>query len=74
MTPVAIRAMRGEDAKQVLAIYQAGLDGGLRLEERTQKHAVVDSGADATKVPLVQRVAHPLGLKDLGFSLTAALA
>jgi L-amino acid N-acyltransferase YncA len=35
MTPVAIRAMRGEDAKQVLAIYQAGMDAGNASFEHT---------------------------------------
>jgi L-amino acid N-acyltransferase YncA len=35
MTAVAIRAMRPEDAKQVLAIYQAGLDAGDASFEHT---------------------------------------
>ena len=28
MTPVVVRAVRPEDAEQVLAIYRAGLDAG----------------------------------------------
>ena len=35
MTTVAIRAMRTEDAKQVLAIYQAGMDAGNASFEHT---------------------------------------
>jgi L-amino acid N-acyltransferase YncA len=35
MTTTTIRPMRGEDAKQVLAIYQAGLDAGNASFEHT---------------------------------------
>ena len=35
MTPVVIRTMRAEDAKQVLAIYQAGMDAGNASFEHT---------------------------------------
>ena len=45
---VRVRAMRAEDAEQVLAIYQAGLDGGNASFELT---APSWSAFDATRLP-----------------------
>jgi L-amino acid N-acyltransferase YncA len=48
MTAVAIRAMRPGDARQVLAIYQAGLDGG----HASFEHTAPDwPGFDAGRLP-----------------------
>jgi L-amino acid N-acyltransferase YncA len=48
MTAVAIRAMRPGDARQVLAIYQAGLDGG----HASFEHTAPDwPGFDASRLP-----------------------
>jgi phosphinothricin acetyltransferase len=48
MTAVAIRAMRAEHAKQVLAIYQAGMDAG----NASFEHAAPDwTTFDASKLP-----------------------
>jgi len=48
MSPVAIRAMRAEDAGQVLAIYQAGMDAG----NASFEHTAPDWTAfDAGKLP-----------------------
>ncbi|MEV6637884.1 hypothetical protein AB0M54_44885 [Actinoplanes sp. NPDC051470] len=48
MTAVVIRAMRAEDAKQVLAIYQAGMDTGNAGFEHT---APDWTAFDASKLP-----------------------
>jgi len=48
MTAAAIRAMRPEDAKQVLAIYQAGMDAGNAGFEHT---APDWTAFDASKLP-----------------------
>lgn len=60
MTPVAIRAMRAEHAKQVLAIYQAGMDAG----NASFEHTAPDWTAfDASKLPGYRYVAgQPTGL------------
>ena len=48
MTPVTVRPMRAADAKQVLAIYQAGMDSG----NASFEHAAPDWAAfDAAKLP-----------------------
>jgi L-amino acid N-acyltransferase YncA len=45
MRPVAIRAMRAEDARQVLAIYQAGMDAGnASFEHIAPDWAAFDTG------------------------------
>ena len=46
----------------------------LRLQKRTEKDPVIYFGTSAAQISVVQLIAHSLGLKDLGFALTAALA
>ncbi len=46
----------------------------LRLEKGSEKDAVVEFGADAAEIAIVQLLAHPLGLEYLGFAFAAALA
>jgi hypothetical protein len=46
----------------------------LRLEKGPQKYPIVQLGADATQVPIVQLLAQSLGLEYLGLAFTAPLA
>jgi hypothetical protein len=44
------------------------------LEQRSEEDTVIELGADGTQIPIVQLLAHSLGLKDLGFAFAATLA
>ncbi len=62
-------------AKFSLGLGSQGRSAGcLGLEESTEEYAIVLSGADGAEVPVIEFVAHPLGLENLSLALTAALA
>ena len=69
---VTIRPMTGADAGQVLAIYQAGLDGG---EASFETHAPAWEVFDATRLPGHRHVAvDDAGGKVLGWAAAVAVS
>lgn len=71
-TPVRIRAMRTDDATAVLAIYQAGLDGGqASFETRAPDWAAFDAG----RLPDHRHVAvDPATGRVLGWAAVSAVS
>jgi len=71
MTPVTVRPMRAADAKQVLAIYQAGMDSGNASFEHT---APEWAAFDAAKLPKHRLVAVDDGDTVLGWVAVSAVS
>jgi L-amino acid N-acyltransferase YncA len=71
MIPVAVRSMRATDAKQVLTIYQAGMDTGNASFEHT---APEWAAFDAAKLPEHRLVAVDEGDTVLGWVAVCAVS